>query len=101
MIIICLYFMNKSNNKNNVSLLSYVNTKYNVPEYELLFLFINKYNDQKYNNYMNKILKLNLLMKPVYAIKKQIIIMNMKFIFIDMIKIDKVHLMINMQIFLI
>lgn len=70
MIIIFLYFMNKSNNKNNVSVLSYVNTKYNVPEYELLFLFINKYNDQKYNNYMNKILKLNLLMKPVYVIKK-------------------------------
>lgn len=58
------------NKKNNVSALSYLNTKYNVPKYELLYLFIDKYNDDKYKNYMNKILNLNLKMSPVYVIKK-------------------------------
>ena len=68
-IFILFYFINTTN-KNNVSVLSYVNTKYNVPKCELLLLFINKYNDEKYNKYINKILTLNLLMKPVYVIKK-------------------------------
>jgi uncharacterized membrane protein len=67
-IFVFVYFITKS--KKNVSALSYVNTKYNVPEYELLFLFIDKYNDNKYKNYMNKVLDLNLLMDPVYVIKK-------------------------------
>ena len=66
--IIIIYFYKKK--KNNVSVLSYVDTKYNVPNVELLFLFINKYNDERYKKYIYKILDLNLTMKPVYAIKK-------------------------------
>ena len=69
-IIFILIYITYNPGKNNISALSYVNTKYNIPKYELIYLFINKYNDEKYEKYINKILSLNLLIKPVYCIKK-------------------------------
>ena len=55
----------------HISALSYVNlTKSEfVPTYELLFEFVNKYQDNKYSNYFHKLLQLNLTRPPVYVIK--------------------------------
>ena len=71
-IIICWnLYKSKTNIKSeNISALSYVKIDNNVPKSELLYKFVNKYNDSKYVNYFNKIIKLNLYRTPVYVIKK-------------------------------
>jgi hypothetical protein len=70
LIIFILIYILYNPSKNNITALSYVNTKYDIPKYELIHLFINKYNDEKYEKYINNILSLKLLIKPVYCIKK-------------------------------
>ncbi len=52
----------------NISALSYLTVKFDVPHNELLKLFITKYSDDKYMKYFDKILSINKL--PVYVIKK-------------------------------
>lgn len=65
---ICWFIFKKNND--NISALSYVKVNNNVPKNELLFKFVDTYNDNKYTDYFNKIINLKLQRTPVFVIKK-------------------------------
>jgi len=69
LIILFCFTLNKKKTE-NISALSYLKITNNVPKNELLLYFVNKYNNDTYKNYFNKIINLKIKKTPVYVIKK-------------------------------